>query len=405
MSTRLSAILAALGNISEVVVIANKQGSIEYSNPVFEQLIDRPLEDVSGIDECLYKSAISGDSVRGEIHAALEQGNTWQGRLRSETADGEARELDAVVLPAADPESGATYQVLVARSVNREEPRKFHLRQSQKLESIGRLASGIAHEINTPTQYIGDNIRFFKESLEDISSLLTKYDELLEAARQGAVPPDIVDEVDALRQEIDLEYLSEEMPTAIEEALEGVHRVTEIVRAVKEFAHPGTEEVTGVDINRAIQSTISVARNEWRYVADVVCELDQDLPVTPGMPGAFGQVVLNILVNAAHAVGDCLEAGSGEKGTITIRTKRADHFAEIQIHDTGTGMPEEVRKQVFEPFFTTKGTGKGTGHGLAIARAIIVDKHHGEIGVESEEGHGTTFIIKLPLDLEDTDTE
>ncbi|MFC1735778.1 sensor histidine kinase, partial [Candidatus Hydrogenedentota bacterium] len=174
--------------------------------------------------------------------------------------------------------------------------------------------------------------------------------------------------------------------------------VASIVRAMKEFSHPGTDEKTAVDLNRAIENTITVARNEWKYVADVNTEFEPDLPLVPCLPGEFNQVILNLLVNAAHAISDVVGDGSSGKGTITITTRAKGGFAEIEIGDTGGGIPDRARERIFDPFFTTKEVGKGTGQGLAIAHNVIVDKHSGAITFESEEGKGTTFHIRLPLE-------
>ena len=166
---------------------------------------------------------------------------------------------------------------------------------------------------------------------------------------------------------------------------------------MKEFSHPGVTEKTPIDLNHAIETTIAVSRNEWKYVAEVVTDLDQDLPpcsvlARPAEPG-----LLNIVVNAAHAIGDTTESGAGARGTITVSTRRDDDWVEIRISDTGAGIPEEIRSQIFDPFFTTKAVGKGTGQGLSIARSVIVDKHGGALRFESVAGEGTTFIIRLPL--------
>jgi PAS domain S-box-containing protein len=270
------------------------------------------------------------------------------------------------------------------------------LRQAQKLESVGQLAAGIAHEINTPTQYIGDNVRFLKESFQCLKSLLANYERLLTAANNGAPSRETVQEVAAEVERADAAYLLEEIPRAIEQTLEGVTRVSTLVSAMKEFSHPGTKEKILLDLNRAIESTITVARNEWKYVAEMETDLDPTLPLIPCQPGEFNQVILNLLVNAAHAITDVVGKGGSKKGTIKVQTRNGPECAEIRIQDTGTGIPEELRARIFDPFFTTKEIGKGTGQGLAIARSVVVDKHDGTIHFESEEGRGTTFIIRLP---------
>jgi signal transduction histidine kinase len=188
-----------------------------------------------------------------------------------------------------------------------------------------------------------------------------------------------------------------EIPKAIQQSLEGVERVATIVRAMKEFSHPGTGQKSAVDLNHAIESTITVARNEWKYVAEVVTHFEPTLPQVPCLAGEFNQVVLNLIINATHAIADVVGDGAKGKGLITITTRQDKSWAEIRIQDTGAGIPEKIRNRIFEPFFTTKGVGKGTGQGLAISRSVIVDKHGGTIAFESQVGKGTTFIIRLPI--------
>jgi signal transduction histidine kinase len=274
---------------------------------------------------------------------------------------------------------------------------EVQLRHALKLESIGQLAAGIAHEINTPTQFIGDNARFLQEGFGDLTALLRQYEKLLASAKTEALLPKLVEETEAAVARADLDYLMAEIPKAVAQSLQGVERVTKIVRAMKDFSHPGTDEKTPVDLNKAIESTITVARNEWKYVAEMVAEFDSTLPPVPCLPGEFNQVILNLIVNAAHTIADVVGDGGKGKGTITVSTRRAANWAEIRIRDTGAGIPEKVRDRIFEPFFTTKGVGKGTGQGLAIARSVVVDKHGGTIAFETDTGRGTTFIIRLPM--------
>jgi PAS domain S-box-containing protein len=270
--------------------------------------------------------------------------------------------------------------------------------QAQKLESIGQLAAGIAHEINTPTQYIGDNVRFLKDGFRDLKSLLANYERLLVAAKGDTLSCEIVQETAAAVESADTTYLLEEIPKAIEQTIEGVTRVSALVSAMKEFSHPGTKEKIPLDLNHAIKSTITVARNEWKYVADVETELDPSLPPISCQPGEFNQVILNLIVNAAHAIADAVRKGGSEKGKIKVQTRDCLEWVEIRIQDTGSGIPEKVRARIFDPFFTTKEIGKGTGQGLAIAHSVVVDKQGGTIHFETEEGKGTTFIIRLPHD-------
>jgi PAS domain S-box-containing protein len=255
------------------------------------------------------------------------------------------------------------------------------LAQTQKLESIGRLASGIAHEINTPIQYIGDNAKFLQESFQDLIRCID--------GSAGAA-------------DVDLEYLRDEIPSSIQQLSEGVNRVAQIVKAMKEFSHPGQVDKAPADLNRAIESTALVSRNEWKYVADLTVDLDPNLPAVPLILGEFNQVLLNLIVNAAHSI-ETKVNGTGQKGTIIIKTRRQAEGVEIRVSDSGTGIPKSVQPKIFDPFFTTKGIGKGTGQGLSIAHSVIVQKHRGVIRFETEEGVGTTFIIQLPVEGKNPD--
>jgi signal transduction histidine kinase len=269
------------------------------------------------------------------------------------------------------------------------------LRQAQKLESVGRLASGIAHEINTPIQFIGDNTRFLQEAFAAFQTLLEKYQMVVDAAAAGPVNPNLVGEVREAIEAADLEFLMEETPKSLAQTIEGVVRVATIMRAMKEFAHIDRKEKAAADINKALLSTLTVARNELKYVANVETAFS-DLPPVICNISDVNQVFLNLLVNAAHAIGDVLK-GTGEKGIIRVRTSLDKATVLVSISDTGCGIPEGIREKVFDPFFTTKEIGRGTGQGLAIARSVVVDKHGGTLTFSSEVSKETTFYIRLPV--------
>jgi len=269
------------------------------------------------------------------------------------------------------------------------------LAQAQKLASVGQLAAGIAHEINTPIQYIGDNAEFLSDAFRDLSRLVSTHGQIIDALRNGRDEA-LADSLERACQEVDVDYLCQEVPKAIGQLREGVERVASIVRAMKEFSHPSIAEKVMFDINRAIASTILVSRNEWKYVAELTTDLDPGLPLVPGLPGQFNQVMLNLIVNAAHAISDVVR-GSGRKGAIHITTGRTGQWAEIRVKDNGTGIPEAIQSKVFDPFFTTKEVGKGTGQGLSIAHAAIVQEHGGTLTFETSLGQGTTFLIRLPI--------
>jgi len=278
------------------------------------------------------------------------------------------------------------------------------LGQAQKLEAIGSLAAGIAHEINTPSQYVGDNTRFLKDAFGDLKAVMNQYERLLTTAKEGGDLSGLVSDVERIKKEKDLDYLMEDIPNAINQSLEGIERVTSIVQSVKEFSHPEQKEKTYIDINKSLESTITVARNEWKYVAELETIFDKDLPLLFCYPGELNQVLLNMIVNAAHAIEQAQRMDGERKGKIVLCTENQESHIVIKIKDNGSGIPPEIKEKIFDPFFTTKEVGKGTGQGLAISHSVIVEKHGGSIRVISEPGKGSEFIIELPKDVK-TDTD
>ena len=268
---------------------------------------------------------------------------------------------------------------------------------TQKLESVGELAAGIAHEINTPIQYIGTNLSFLEEAFHDITTLIERYNALLEAVKRQENTDQHIAEVQACQEDIDLDYLIEEFPQAIHQANDGVKRVSKLVTAMKDFSHPGSKYKEPTNINKIIETTVQIARNEWKYCSDVELVLAEDLPQVYCHPSDIGQVVLNLLLNSAHSIKERLEQSPNSiKGMILIRTTAAEKDVILTITDNGCGIPENILNKIFDPFFTTKEVGKGTGQGLAIARNVILNKHDGDIEVTSEPGQGSTFTIRLP---------
>jgi len=284
----------------------------------------------------------------------------------------------------------------IAQDVTERNRFEIELRHAQKLEAVGSLAAGIAHEINTPIQFVGDNIRFLHTAFADLGKVMEKYKHVSDAAANSAATRLLADEVAEAEMAVDINYLMAEIPKAIVQSLDGVTRVATLVRAMKVFAHPDRKEKAAADINEALNSTLTVARNELKYVADIETELGE-LPLVVCNIGELNQVFLNLLVNAAHAIGDAKKE-NGQKGLIRVRTSLEAGEVSIAISDTGSGIPEDIRDKIFDPFFTTKETGRGTGQGLAIARSVVVDRHGGTLTFVSEVGKGTTFYVRLPLD-------
>jgi PAS domain S-box-containing protein len=277
------------------------------------------------------------------------------------------------------------FKIAIARDITEQRHLEISLRHAQRLEAVGRLAAGVAHEINTPIQFVGDNLAFLRTAHAD---LVRAYAAV--RARAGAEHEQALLDVE---READLAYLVDECPRAIQQSLEGIGHVAEIVGAMKVFSHQDrSSDQTQVDLNAALRSVVTVARSETKHVAEVILDLG-DVPPVLAFPSDLNQVFLNLLVNAAHAVADAARM----PGTIRVRSRVEGDDAIVTVEDTGTGIAENVRGRIFDPFFTTKEVGRGTGQGLALARAIVVDKHKGSLTFETEVGRGTTFVVRLPV--------
>lgn len=394
----------ALRATANVVVITDYAGRVVWTNPAFTRVTGYAPEEVLGQNPRVLKSGSHPPEFYQSLWQTISNGRVWHGEFQNRRKDGRPLIEDATITPVCDEKGHITHFIAVKQDITErkavEQERallEVQLRHAQKLESIGQLAAGIAHEINTPTQYVGDNLRFVQESLTQLQQVLQLPHQLLQAAKENRLTSQTIVYAEKILAEADLNYLAVEIPKAIEESLQGVSRVAKIVRAMKEFSHPGSDEKTLVDLNKTIESTLTVARNEWKYVADLELDFDPDLPQVLCLPGEFNQVILNLVVNAAHAIGDAIKGQTSAKGIIKASTRQDGDWVEVRIRDTGTGIPDYARNKIFEPFFTTKGVGKGTGQGLAIARSVIVDKHGGTIHFETETGQGTTFVIRLPL--------
>jgi PAS domain S-box-containing protein len=391
-----------LSSISSILIGVNDQGKITRWN--------KAAETTFGIDgRKVVGTPFVDCGIKWEWSEVLERISRCQNKdqpthlddIQYTRQDGREGFLSITVNPiSGDTDKHGGY-LLLATEITERKTLESQLTQAQKLESIGQLAAGIAHEINTPIQYVGDNIRFLQDAFDDLKNLINKYNDLVKATEQNTLNKERLAEIESIVRDIDMDYLLQEIPLAVLQSLEGVERVANIVRAMKEFSHPGVEEKTLTDINKALANTITVARNEWKYVAEIVKNFDPSLPLVPCLPGELNQVFLNIIVNSAHAIAAAVNEDCGDKGTITISTNYQREWVEIRISDTGTGIPEEIRSKIFDPFFTTKEVGKGTGQGLAIAHNVVVEKHGGMIFFETEMSKGTTFIIRLPLNQSD----
>lgn len=381
---------AAIDKTAEAIVITNAGGDIEYVNAAFEAITGYTRQEALGQNPRILRSGLHDDRHYAEFYRTITAGETWRGRFRNRRKDGSLYDQETSVTPLRDEAGAITSFVAVTRDVTETVAAEAQQIQAQKLESIGQLAAGIAHEINTPAQFTGDNLRFLMSAFERIAPRL-------EAAIAGDDPGQAVEASTDTGLE-EYTYLKQEIPLAIQQALEGVSRIDKIVRAMKEFSHPGASEKTPTDINRAIENTVTVCRNHWKYVAEMKLDLDPAMPLVPCLPGEFNQVILNLVVNAADAIAETGAGSDGEQGLITLSTRVLQGFAEVRVADSGVGIPHAIRDRIFDHFFTTKVVGKGSGQGLAIAHAVIEKKHGGTIRFESEVGKGTTFIIRLPLE-------
>ncbi len=379
------------------VVITDTAGNIEYVNPKFLQITGYELGEVLGKNPRILKSNQTNPEEYQALWETITNGREWRGEFHNCKKNGDLFIESASISPIKAADESVSHYLAVKEDITERKILESQLIHAQKMESIGQLAAGIAHEINTPTQYIGDNLRFVNESFNEITQLLDNYDALAQQISEGGAISAQFKELQQLKEEWDMDYLRQELPLSIEQALEGVTQVSRIVQAMKQFAHPGTLEKLPANLNKAVESTVTVARNEWKYVAEVELDLDPDLPLVPCLIGDINQAVLNMIINAVHAIQEKIGDSPKQKGTIKVSTFVEHGEAVIRIHDTGAGIPETLRSRIFEPFFTTKEVGKGTGQGLAISYSVVVDKHGGRLVCESKQGEGSTFYVYLPL--------
>jgi PAS domain S-box-containing protein len=390
--------LVAIVEASDAAIVsASLDGQILSWNPAAERMYGYSQDEVRGHNfSVIWPPERVQDLM--DILKKLGDGEGVQHREGPRLAkDGTQIFVSATYSPLCDAAGKVVSAFAIAQDITERKSLERQLAQAQKLESIGQLAAGIAHEINTPIQYVSDNIRFLRDSFTRLEEVSRSYDRLLASVESGSSPAQPMADIEAIAKATRATYLRAEIPKSIADSLDGVERVAQIVRAIKEFSHPGPLEKSPLDINRAIESTVLVCRNEWKYVTDLTLNLDPDLPLILCVPGDFNQVILNLVVNAAHAIGDVVSANPGTKGKIEVSTHHDGEWAEVRISDTGSGIPDEVRPSIFNPFFTTKALGKGTGQGLTIAHNVIVQKHGGTITFETQVGVGTTFQVRLPI--------
>jgi PAS domain S-box-containing protein len=371
-------------------------GTMSVVNPALAAIVGRGVDELEGREALAFVYPARRGKAAGMLKRLIDGDVTdSSGALKLIHADGRPvhTRFGAALIRSED--GRPQYVIIVLEDVSQQSRLEIELRHSQKLESVGRLAAGIAHEINTPIQFVGDNVTFMDEAFEDLLRLCETYQAIcLKGTRERLTAEDL-EAIAQAEEAADLAYLRESVPESIAATREGARRVAHIVQSMKRFAHPDRGERVPADINAALASTLTVAGNELKYVAQVQTEFGE-LPHVPCFISDLNQVFLNLLINAAHAIADVV-GRSGERGSIRVRTGLDGDHVVISIADTGSGIPEHLRDRVFEPFFTTKAVGKGTGQGLALARSVIVDKHGGSLKFDSQPGQGTTFTIRLPL--------
>jgi len=393
--------LGVADNMVDLLSIIQTDGTRIYTSPSYCRLLGYSGEELSELSR---KDLVYPDDLPGVLEALeglFRDGISRRFEYRIRRRDGGYVPLESNAALILDVHAPNPKAVLIARDISarkaaeaERERMEVELRQAQKLESIGQLAAGIAHEINTPIQYIGDNTSFLREAFEALGRIVERHQALLDQCQGDRCPPEEVSAARRVLEEADLGYYLDEVPKALAQTLEGVNRVTRIVGAMKDFSHPGGDAKCWTDINRSIESTVTVCRNEWKYAADMELDLSPSLPWVPCYPAEFNQAILNLVINAVHAI----EANQHpDKGIIRIGTRQVGETVEILVQDSGCGIPDVIRDRVFDPFFTTKPVGKGIGQGLSIVHAVIVDKLKGSIHLDSEVGKGTSFRLCLPL--------
>ena len=382
-----------ISSISSIMIGVDNKGMVTLWNDVASKLLSLSSDDVVGLDFFALPINWNREKIAQEAAECVKSNKNIRMAdilLRHQT-DG-IRILGITLTPLFLKDKEHPGFLLIGADITERRLLEDQVGRSNKLEAIGQLAAGVAHEINTPTQLVGSNLRFLGQQLDTILGWLDKLHQQKDAAKTESKIPSLIigSEKDVTLAQ--LEYFKQEAPKAIEQSLEGIDRISHIVTAMRFFTHPGSENKEIADLNQIIQNAISLSRNEWKIIAEIKTDLDPNLPGVECLPIELSQVVLNIIINAIHAIQDSGE----EKGQIVIVSRQAGELIEVSITDNGTGIPKEIQSKIFDPFFTTKDIGRGTGQGLAIAYTVIVKKHGGTLEFESETGKGTTFIIRLP---------
>lgn len=379
---------------AEGIILFDKQGRAELLNPAAKRIFE--LTDADCVDLNINSILFLSD---GKPHDSSECFYTNPLFFKGDDHEIVGRKKSGGQFPVEFVVAEYIYNERVAysgvvRDLTRRKYLESRLAQAQRLESVGQLAAGVAHEINTPIQFVSENTRFLKTSFQSLLNTFASTKQLLDKCSENPELQPWVESVRQAQEQAELDFLLSEIPLAIDQTLEGTNTVTRIVRALNVFSHPGSEDFQKVDLNNELESTLIVSKNEWKYVAEVETDFSPNLPRVLCMPGELNQVFLNLIINAVHAI----QAKNAEgPGKITVRTRADGDRVIVDISDTGTGIPEAIRGRIFDPFFTTKGIGKGTGQGLSICYNVI-ESHGGRLTFDTEEGVGTTFHVELLLE-------
>ncbi len=376
---------------AEGIILFNEQGKAATVNSAAKRIFGLSDEDCVNlnIQDILFlpprKPQDSGGCFYKNPRFRMGDDHEIVGRKK----DGTEFPVECVVAEYVD--SGKPAYSGLVRDLTRRKFLEARLAQAERLESVGQLAAGVAHEINTPIQFVSENTRFFQSSFLSLFEIFESTKQLMEQCRTDRKFLPLVEKVQQACDQADLNYLMAEIPVAIEQTLEGTKNIARIVHALNVFSHPGSADFQEVDLNHELKSTLTVSRNQWKYFAELETDFAPDLPQVMCMPGELNQVFLNLIINAAHAI----EAkNTGCPGKISVRTRQENDRVIVDISDNGTGIPDAIRGRIFDPFFTTKGVGKGTGQGLSICYNVI-ESHGGKISFDSREGEGTTFHVEL----------
>ncbi len=399
---QMSQLSAVVEQAAESIVITDTEGLIQYVNPAFIAITGYSQAEALGQNPSVLKSGRQDDDYYRELWETLTRGEIWHGNFVNKRKDGTFYDEAAVIFPIRNDRGEITSFAAVKRDITNEKAMQSQLRTTQRLEAVGQLAAGVAHELNTPIGFVASNFESITGYIKNFVELIELYRQIVAdlAAQLPETGPPALEQASALEKDLQIEFILEDLEDLFSESRDGFERINSIVGKLREFSRIDQMDAReSFNFNRAIETTMVVARNEYKYSAEVKLELDPELPDVMAAGGEINQVVLNLLVNAAQAI---KEQERSELGQIIVKTDFNDEWVFCRISDNGPGIKPENLERIFDPFFTTKPVGKGTGLGLNISYDIITKKHHGSLIVESELGVGTTFVISLPRSSKNT---